>query len=165
MTRLSIEPLAPGHDRRHFDCGVHELNYWFRRHARPATAQDDARTYVALDANGTVVGFHALAYGSVERTTAPQWTQTGARYPVPVLILARLAVSSSTQDSGVGKLLLRDAIDRCVQAADIAGLAALLVHAKNDEAAQFYEHHGFHPSPTDGLHLFLTLEEIRLQGN
>src|SRR5688500_848247 len=110
----SIEPHAAGRDRRHFVCGVHELNYWFRRHARPATAQDDARTYVALDEDGTVVGFHALAYGSVERTTAPKWAQTGARYPVPVLILARLAVSSSTQDSGIGKLLLRDAIDRCV---------------------------------------------------
>ena len=158
MTRLSIEPLAAEHDRRHFDCGVHELNYWFRKHARPATAQDDARTYVALDEEGTVIGFHALAYGSVERTTAPEWAQTGARYPVPVLILARLAVSSSAQGSGIDKLLLRDAIDRCVQAADIAGLAALLVHAKDDAAAHFYAHHGFHPSPTDQLHLFLTLK-------
>lgn len=159
--RLSIEPLTSDHDRRHFECGVHELDYWFRRHARPATTQDDSRTYVALDETNTVVGFHALAYGSVERRTAPDWAQTGAKYPVPVLILARLAVSSTAQGNGVGKLLLRDAIDRCVHAADIAGLAALLVHAKDDDAAKFYAHHGFHPSPTDPLHLFVTLNEIR----
>jgi len=97
----------------------------------------------------------------VEHRTAPSRMVKGlAKHPIPVMLLARLAVSGKFQRQGWGKILLRDALARTTQAGDIAGIRALLVHAKNDEAKNWYLAQGFCPSPTDSLHLFVLLKDV-----
>jgi len=103
-----------------------------------------------------------LAMGQVMYDDAPQRLTKGlARHPVPLVLLARLAVDRRWQSQGVGKALLKDAMMRTLQAADIAGVRALAVHAKNDEAKRFYEHFDFVPSPSDSMHLFVLLKDVR----
>jgi predicted N-acetyltransferase YhbS len=79
-----------------------------------------------------------------------------------VILLGRLAVDRKEQRSGLGSHLLRDAIIRSVEAAEIIGVRALLVHALNDAAASFYRHFDFEPSPTDALHLMLLMKDARV---
>jgi GNAT superfamily N-acetyltransferase len=111
---------------------------------------------------GGVAGFYSLAVGSVTPESAPQRVaQVLARHPVPVMILARLAVDQAHQGRGLGQALLRDALLRTAQAADIAGIRALLVHAKDDVARKGYESWNFEPSPSDPLHLFLMLKDLK----
>ena len=158
----AVEPLNASHDRSRFDCGNHTLDYWLRKHAHPAGEQDETRTFVMVR-EGRVVAYHTLVFGSVDRAAAPSWAQDGPPFPMPVLLLARLAVDRSEQRHGLGKLLVRDALDRCLNAAEAGGLRAMLVHALDDEAARFYARMGFRPSPVPELrlHLFLPLAEIR----
>jgi hypothetical protein len=109
-----------------------------------------------------VVGYYSLAVGSVEPEDSPKRAFKGlARHPVPVMILARLAVGRSEQGTGIGKALLKDALLRTAQAADIAGIRALVVHAKNENARRWYERFDFEPSPTDPLHLFLLMKDLK----
>jgi GNAT superfamily N-acetyltransferase len=111
---------------------------------------------------GVVVGFYSLAVGSVEpETAAPRVLKGIARHPVPVMILARLAVDLKHQGVGLGRALLRDALLRTAQAADIAGIRALLVHAKDDVARRWYLNWEFEPSETDPFHLFLLLKDLK----
>jgi predicted N-acetyltransferase YhbS len=153
-------PLDPGHDRTAFDCGIGPLNDYLHKYALPNQQNRSARTYVAT--RGTrVVGYYTLAAGSVGRADAPDRVAKGlANHPVPVILLARLAVDRSEQGQGLGKGLLKDALRRVVQAADLIGCRALLVHAKDDGAKAFYERFGFVPSPTHPLHLFLLVKDI-----
>jgi len=117
--------------------------------------------YVAHRA-GRVVGYYALAAASVELEEAPARVKKGlARRPIPVILLARLAVALSEQGRGLGAALLRDALNRIGSAADQIGARAVLVHAKDDEAKSFYQHYDFEPSPTDPLHLFLLMKDLR----
>lgn len=110
----------------------------------------------------TVVGYYALAVGSVEQEHAPERVKKGlARHSIPIMILARLAVDRHWQNQGIGPALLKDAMLRTLQAADIAGIRALVVHAKDDRARRFYEHFDFLPSPSDPLHLFMLLKDAR----
>jgi len=109
-----------------------------------------------------IVDFHTLAVGQVMYDDAPQRLTKGlARHPVPIVLLARLAVDRRWQNQGVGKALLKDAMLRTLQAADIAGVRALAVHAKDDEARRFYEHFDFVPSPSDPMHMFVLLKDMR----
>ena len=109
-----------------------------------------------------VVGFYSLVVGSVDPQAAPSRVMTGiARHPVPVMILARLAVDKAHQRKSLGKALLKDALLRTAQAADIAGIRAILVHAKDDVARNWYESWEFEPSPTDPYHLFLMLKDLK----
>ena len=109
-----------------------------------------------------MVGFYSLAVGSVDPQTAPSRVMKGlARHPVPVMILARLAVDQAHQRKGLGQALLMDALLRTAQAADIAGIRCLLVHAKDDAARNWYESWEFDPSPTDPYHLFLMLKDLK----
>lgn len=120
-----------------------------------------AQTYVGL-AGEDMAGYYTLAVGQVSREEAPDRIVKGlARYPVPVMLLARLAVDRRWQGQGVGKALLKDAMQRTLQAADIAGIRAFVVHAKDAEAASFYQKFDFIPSPTDAMHLFLLLKDVR----
>lgn len=120
-----------------------------------------AQTYVATSGD-RVVGYYSLAVGAVTHAEAPVRVAKGlARHPIPVMLLARLAVEQSAKGRGLGAALLHDALARTLQAADIAGIRALLVHAKNDEARRFYEHFDFDPSPTDDYHLYLLIKELR----
>jgi predicted N-acetyltransferase YhbS len=109
-----------------------------------------------------VVGYYSLAYGSVAQTEAPAPLTKGiGKYPIPVMILARLAVDLQEKGQGLGKALLKDAVLRTLQAADIAGLKAIFVQAKDQDAEQFYARHGFIPSPGDPLRLFFPLDPLR----
>jgi len=152
--------LTKDHDRNAFDCGVPALNEYLKKYALQNQKKHAARTYVATRAN-RIVGYYSLAYGSVSLEEAPQTVKSGLpRHPIPVILLARLAVDSAEQGSGLGAALLKDALLRTIQAAEIAGLRAILVHAKEDPAKRFYEKFGFEPSPIDAYHLFLRFSDI-----
>lgn len=113
-------------------------------------------------ADEKIVGYYSLAVGAVAHTEAPGRVGKGlARHPVPVMLLARLAVAKHAQGKGLGAALLHDALARTLQAADIAGIRAVLVHAKDEQARRFYEHFDFDPSPTDPYHLYLLIKELR----
>ena len=144
-----------------FDCGQPALNQFLQRFALVNQKSNSAQTYVSCQ-SGTVVGFYSLAVGSVElAAAAPRVTKGLPQHPVPVMILARLAVDLQHQGAGLGKALLKDALLRTTQAADIAGIRALLVHAKDDAARQWYLKWEFEPSPSDPFHLFLLMKDIK----
>ena len=144
-----------------FDCGNAALNQFLQRFALTNQKANSAQTYVCC-ASGVVVGFYSLAVGSVEPSAAaPRLTKGMAQHPVPVMVLARLAVDLPHQGKGLGTALLKDALLRTAQAADIAGIRALLVHAKDDAARQWSLNWGFEPSPSDQLHLFLLMKDLR----
>jgi GNAT superfamily N-acetyltransferase len=144
-----------------FDCGHAALNQFLQRYALVNQKAGSAQTYVCCHGE-VVVGFYSLAVGSVEPQAVPSRVTKGlARHPVPVMILARLAVDTTHQRQGLGQALLKDALLRTAQAADIAGIRCLLVHAKDAAAQQWYQSWEFEPSPTDPYHLFLLLKDLK----
>lgn len=157
-----IEKLSSAHAVHDFDCGNDALNRFLKQHALQNHHASASQTYVGLIDN-TVVGYHTLAVGHVEHHDAPSRLTKGlAKYPIPIMLLARLAVDNGWQRQGIGSGLLRDAMLRTLQAAEIAGIRAIAVHAKNQQARQFYERFEFIASPTDPLHLILLLKDIDL---
>ena len=162
MPFLEPRPLQTGDPVADFDCGNEELNHFLQRFAFQSQQSQSARTYVTVTGSGEAAGFYTLAFGSVEHGDVPERTKKGlAKHPVPVMILARLAVARKFQGQGLGKHLLRDALLRTLQAADIAGLRAVVVHAKDDGAKRFYEQFRFEPFPGDPLKLALLLKDLR----
>ncbi|MBK5929380.1 GNAT family N-acetyltransferase [Halochromatium salexigens] len=156
-----IRKLNAADEVEAFDCGQPALEQFLKRYALLNQRAQSAQTYVCCQ-TGRVVGFYSLAVGSVEPGEAPTRVTKGlARHPVPVMILARLAVDRSGQGQGLGRALLKDALLRTAQAADIAGLRCLLVHAKDDAARRWYERWDFEPSPTDRHHLFLLTKDLK----
>lgn len=156
-----IEKLRRDHPIGNFDCGQLALSEWLRKHALQNQGAGAAQTYVGL-VGEVVIGYYSLAVGQIEYNDAPERLQKGlARHPVPVMLLARLAVDKNWQRKGVGRALLRDAVLRTVQAADIAGIRALAVHAKDEQARRYYEQFDFVASPADPLHLLVLLKDIR----
>lgn len=156
VRKLTVQDIADSFDR-----GREELNRFLKKFALTNQAANAAQTYATCRAN-RVVGYYSLAVGSVQPEEAPQRAVKGlARHPVPVMILARLAVDRSEQGTGIGKALLKDALLRTAQAANIAGIRALVVHAKDGEVRRWYEQFDFEPSPTDPLHLFLLLKDLK----
>lgn len=144
-----------------FDCGDPALNQFLRRFAIVNQKANSAQTYICCH-GGEIAGYYSLAVGSVDPRSAPSRVIKGlARHPVPVMILARLAVDKAHQRKGLGQALLKDALLRTAQAADIAGIRCLLVHAKDEAARHWYESWEFEPSPTDPYHLFLMLKDLR----
>ena len=161
MAAFSIEKLRAEHDLAQFDCGNHELNRFLNRFALANQQAQSAQTYVTCR-DTTVVGYYSLAFGSAAHEQTPERVKKGlARHPIPVMILARLAIDRGTQGKGLGQGLLKDALERSVRAAEIGGLRAMLVHAKDDSARVFYEHFNFEPSPTDPYHLFILLKDLK----
>ena len=164
MLALRIEALAARHHLEGFDCGNPGLNRFLLLHALTNQRANSSRTYVALRGE-QVLGFHTLVVRSVSPEQAPERVSKGlARHPIPLMVLARLAVSCEEQGKGLGSGLLKDAIQRTMAAAEIAGIRALAVHAKDEEARSFYAHFGFVESPTDPLHLFVLLKDLRSLG-
>jgi GNAT superfamily N-acetyltransferase len=161
VTALRIEKLQRGHAVDAFDCGTEPLNRFLIRFAFPNQQSGASQTYLAL--NGSeVIGYYTLVVGQVEQDSAPERIKKGlARHPIPVMLLARMAVARHWQGQGLGAGLLKDAMLRTLQAADIAGIRAFTVHAKDDSARAFYEHFSFLPSPSDQYHLFRLLKDIR----
>nr|WP_281719843.1 GNAT family N-acetyltransferase [Nitrosomonas nitrosa] len=160
MTR-TIEKPQQHHAIDAFDCGREELNRFLQQYALQNQQSRGAQTYVGL-VDQTVVGYYALAVGSVEQALAPERIKKGlAKHSIPIMLLARLAVDRRWQNQGIGAALLKDATLRTLQAADIAGIRALVVHAKDEEARRFYERFDFLPSPSDPLHLYMLLKDAR----
>jgi GNAT superfamily N-acetyltransferase len=157
-----LEPLTADHSLDGFDCGRGSLDAWLVRHARQAAATGSARTYVIVDASqDRVVGYHAVTAAGLERDAAtPRVIKGMPRYPVPVVLLARLAVDRPVADRGLGAWLLRDAMMRTLSAAETIGVRAMLIHAIDDQARRFYLRHGLEPSPSDPMHLMILLKDI-----
>ena len=159
---LRIEKLQRGHAVDSFTCGQPELDRFLIRHALQAQQSNSSNTYVALS-DSEVVGYYTLVAANMQHKDAPPRVIKGMpRHPIPLLVLARLAVHTKMQGKGLGAGLLLDAMGRTLQVAGIVGVRALAVHAKDDAAASFYRHFGFAPSPTDPHHLFMIIKEIRL---
>ena len=156
-----VERLSREHKLDRFDCGNLALNTWLQRFAMVSQAAQTAVTYLGFD-DETILGFYSLAAASVEFDRATDRLRKGvARHPIPIMLLARLAVDARAQGRGVGSALLKDAILRTLQAAEIAAVRALAVHAKDEQARAFYLHFGFESSPTDPLHLFRLIKDLR----
>jgi len=137
------------------------LNRFLIRFALSNQQANASQTYIGL-ADDDVIGFYTLVVGEVHYDDAPERLTKGmARHPVPIMLLARLGVSNDWQGKGVGAGLLRDAVLRTLQAADIAGIRALAVHAKDEKARSFYQRFDFVESPTDPLHLFALIKDLR----
>jgi GNAT superfamily N-acetyltransferase len=160
MADSSFSPLTPldgGHDRSEFDCGAHALNLYLRNYALQNQKRGIVRNYVTTHADSKIiVAYYSLVYCSLDQKLLPPNLVKGlGKYDIPAMLLARLAVDRREQGKGLGKALLKDAILRTMQAAQIAGLKLLLVHAKDKSAADFYQKHGFVPVVGDPLKLFL----------
>lgn len=160
-TLLRIEKLRREHAIDAFDCGREELNRFLIRFAFPNQQAGASQTYIGQSGD-EVIGFYTLVVGQVGYDDAPERLTKGlARHPVPIMLLARLAVSSTWQGRGVGAGLLKNAMRRTLIAADIAGIRAFGVHAKDDGARTYYERFGFIASPSDPFHLFVLMKDLR----
>jgi predicted N-acetyltransferase YhbS len=157
-----IRKLAVGDATDAFQCGQIALDHYLQRYAWANQKANSAQTYVAV-VDDAIVGYYSLSVAGVDWVNAPNRISKGlARHPVPVMLLARLAVRMDWQGKEIGKALLKDALMRTLQAADIAGIRAILVQAKDESARQWYLRWGFEPSPTNSLHLFLLMKDIQL---
>jgi ribosomal protein S18 acetylase RimI-like enzyme len=166
MTRSTkydpTRPLKKSDDRTSFDCGVDPLNLYLSKFAFQNQKKDAARTYVVVNSDAKIAGYYTLVYGSVTVGETPQEISSGhGKYPVPIILIARLAVSIEERGKGLGRSLVRDALVRSVGAADIAGLSAVVVDAKDAGAKEFYEKIGFIPGPEDEFQLFMKMSDVR----
>jgi predicted N-acetyltransferase YhbS len=160
----AVEPLEPRHRADRFDCGREQLDRWLRVYAGQGQRRDTARTFVVCRANDDeVVGYYTLVASEVEHGAATGSVRRGAskRFPIPVCLIARLAVDRSEQAAGLGRSLLLDALRRTDRASRSVAMRAVLVHALDDEAAGFYARFGFRPATKDPLTLMVPLEAVR----
>jgi predicted N-acetyltransferase YhbS len=159
VTLRAPEPLAAQHRLEGFDCGKPALNDWLLRHARQAQGSSSAKTFVVAD-GARVAGYFSLTVGQVDTLEAPERIRKGmGQYPVPVVILARLAVSLKDQGRGIGIGMLQDAIRRTRVIAEQAGVRAMLTHPIDEDAARFYIRFGFIASPLREQQLLLLLKD------
>lgn len=157
---MRLERLSRSHRLDDFDSGVPALDAWLRSYAGQAARAGTAVTYVAL-VDDRVVGYFAVAASAVAYDDAPPaLAKKAARHPIPVIRLARLAVDRSRQGSGIGAALLREALRSAVNAADIIGARAVVVDAKDDDAAAFYRHFDFDPFPDQPHQLYLLMKDV-----
>ena len=154
------EPLTDKHDVSLFDCGESSLNDWIKNRALKNEVLGGSRTFVICNSN-KVIGYYALAVGSVERKKVPSSMKRNMPEPIPVMILGRLAIDLEHQKKNLGTLLLRDAILRTLQASEIAGIKAIMVEALSNDAKSFYKRRGFRDSPLNEWLLFITIAEAR----
>lgn len=155
------EPLAPAHRIDAFECGEAVLDEWLKRRALPNQLSGASRTFVVADADHRVHGYYAMAAGAVSHPLATSAVRRNMPDPVPVMVLARLAVDRRAQGIKLGASLLQDAVNRAVVVSQSAGVRALLVHAIDDRAKQFYEHYGFTVSPVHPMTLMLRLSSAK----
>jgi len=154
-------PLAADHLLDDFDCGKASLDDWLVRHARQAQASGSAKTFVVAD-GGRVAAYFSLAVGQVDSVEAPERIRKGmGPYPIPVVLLARLAVDRAYQDQGIGVGMLQDAIRRTLLIAEQAGIRAMLTHPIDADANAFCRRFGFVPSPVREGQLLLLLKDAR----
>ena len=161
--RLSApQPLAVTHRIDEFECGEASLDEWLKRRAMANHLSGASRTFVVVDEGGCVRGYYAMAAGAVSHQMATSGVRRNMPDPVPVMVLARLAVDHRARNIRLGSALLRDAVDRAVAVSQNAGVRALLVHALHERAKEFYEHYGFQASPQHPLTLMLRLSAVRV---
>jgi GNAT superfamily N-acetyltransferase len=161
-TLSQVEKLSADHQLKGFKSGKHSLDLFLKRHALRNQQADSAQTYV-VNRGGAVVGYYSLTVGDVGKQGCPPGITAGMPpdYPIPVILLARLAVDRREQRRGIGRALLKDAFYRIVSAAGIVGVRAVLVHAIDAEARDFYQRFDFEEFPAGTLHLMLSLKDIR----
>lgn len=157
LTLSSPQPLAATHLVDAFACGEASLDDWLKRRAMASQSSGASRTFVVAGQDGRVYGYYALAAGAVSHQIATSGVRRNMPDPVPVMVLARLAVDHRAQGMKLGVALLQDAVKRAVAVSQNAGVRALLVHALNERATQFYAHYGFQESPQNPMTLMLRL--------
>lgn len=149
------QTLATVHSLDEFACGEASLDEWLKRRALANQLSGASRTFVVTDQYGRVYGYYAMAAGAVSHRAATSGVRRNMPDPVPVMVLARLAIDHRTQGNKLGAALLQDAVNRAVAVSQNAGVRALLVHALHDRAKQFYAHYGFQESPQHPMTLML----------
>ena len=154
------EPLSDDHQIDSFDSGEPVLDDWLGRRARPNQVSGASRTYVVCEGK-RVVAFYALASGAIAQAAVPGRFRRNMPDPIPVVVLARLAVDRNYQGRGLGRALFRDAARRVANAADTIGIRGIVVHAISEEARKFYIALGFDPCPAEALTLVVTLQDVR----
>lgn len=160
---LIIAPLGKHHNRESFDCGEPSLNQYLHRYASQDIRRRVNRVFIASppDAPRQVIGYYSLSASSLAATGLPEKIrQRIPRYPVPVVLLGRLAIAISHQGNGLGSILIADALQRVAQASQILAVYALVVDALNERAAKYYRQIGFIPLPSQPLKLFLPMESV-----
>ncbi len=167
MTELRpVEPLDPKrHQVADFDCGQPSLDRWPRSYAGQPQRRDVARTFVSADAELRVAGYYTLVAGQVDHAEAPESVSRGMsrHFPIPVCLIARLAVDTRWQDRGLGSGLLRDGLLRTIAAAEQIGIRAVIVDAIDEYAAGIYRRYGFEAVTPEGLTLMIALAAARAQ--
>ncbi|MDJ0808170.1 MAG: GNAT family N-acetyltransferase [Gammaproteobacteria bacterium] len=160
---VTITPLCKQHDRKSFDCGEPSLNEYLYRYASQDIRRRVNRVFVASppEAPRQVIGYYSLSAGSLDATVLPEsYRRRLPKYPVPVVLLGRLAVAEPRQGMGLGSILLADALQRIAQAGQVMAVYAVVVDALNDRAAEFYRQFGFISLPSQPLKLFLPMDSV-----
>lgn len=155
------QPLSAFHLTDEFECGEAVLDEWLRRRAMANQLSGASRTFVVADQDHRIFGYYAMAAGAVSHQMATSSVRRNMPNPIPVMVLARLAVDRRAQGIKLGASLLQDAVTRAVAVSHNAGVRALLVHAIHDRARQFYEHYGFQVSPMHAMTLMLRLNSVK----
>lgn len=155
------QPLTATHLLDGFASGEASLDEWLKRRALSNQLSGASRTFVVIDQDGRVFGYYAMAAGAVSHQTATSGVRRNMPDPIPVMVLARLAIDHRAQGIKLGAALLQDAVNRAVAVSQNAGVRALLVHALNDRAKHFYEHYGFQESPQHPMTLMLRLNTVK----
>jgi GNAT superfamily N-acetyltransferase len=164
---LQLGATAPFDRKAHrvdqFSCGEASLDRWLIAYAGQNQQRDAARTFVTTDPDGTVAGYYTLVAAQVEHEQATSTVRQGLsrHFPIPVALIARLAVTTQHQDTGLGRSLLLDALQRVLRASDQLAVRAVTVDALDDRAASFYHRFGFEPSPLAARTLMISLDSVR----
>ena len=159
MNLLAPESLSPDHQVSSFACGESTLDEWLKRRALGNQTSGASRTFVVTTPEREVMGYYALAAGAVAHQDTTRSIRQNMPDPIPVMVLARLAVDARAQGMKLGAALLQDALQRCVLVSQNTGVRAMLVHALNDRARQFYEYYGFKASPAHPMTLMLRINQ------
>lgn len=156
---IQLQPLESHHDIEAFSCGVAELDHWLRRTAKQHTRKGISRSYVAVAADNStrVLGFYSLTVGEADTGSLPAALAKTLPRKIPIVLLGRLAVDQHAQGQGIGACLLVDALRRTVKVSTEVGIVAMLVDAKDETAASFYQHFGFQALPDLPHRMVLTL--------
>lgn len=155
------QPLTTAHRLTDFECGVPTLDEWLKRRASSNQLTGASRTFVVVDEDNRVHGFYAMAAGAISHQLASSAVRRNMPDPIPVMVLGRLAVDRRAQGIKLGAAMLQDAVNRAVAVSQNTGVRALLVHALDEHAKQFYEHYGFQESPHHSMTLMLRLSTVK----
>ena len=161
LTLTAPQPLTTAHRLDEFSCGEQVLDDWLRRRAIANQTRGASRTFVVADQDGRVYGYYAMAAGAVSHQMATGGVRRNMPEPIPVMVLARLAVDHRAQGIKLGGALLQDAVNRALVVSQNTGVRALLVHSLHDRAKSFYEHYGFEISQADPMTLMLRLSSAK----